>query len=618
MKNLVGTVLLSRFRVDTLLSAGAAGSLYRGLDLKRSLPLSIKVFETPVPYDPNALCFQQDEGTLQTLMHPNIAPFYGLFEDQGVSFLVEKYIEGQVLAQIIQGRNGQPFPTQEALIFLKTLATTLEYAHGFGLVHCTVNPFNILVGQDGTIYLTNFGFSRHADRSMSSSGILGLPAYNAPEQFRSANVSPATDVYALGMLFFELITGVHPFLRIPTCNAVADRVTIDRLRDAHLNQPPPDPCQLNSNLPDGIGETISIALAKDPKQRYQSVQEMLEIICAIFGVPVQKVPDRLRPSAGGDPLATQVMQKGAPRVDAPGGVPGVGTGTLYVPPAPGSGTQYVPPVPGGAPAYPPSAPGGGTQYVPPAPGAAPGYYQSAGGAYPSAGQGPMGTQVVPGTPGFPGQPRQGTMPVSAAPPPAAPPLDLAGAYPAEKPKRPAWIWIAIGAAAVFVVLCGIGLGAGLPIIKDLFGTQTPTPTATFTATAIPPTETAVPATALPSPTPTEAIQVPPTLPPPPPPPPPTEFTIPTVVPLPTQPPFLPSATVRYGFKVTVHNNKNYPIYPFRDNRSMGGPIPPYKYIYYLSIPPGPHNFTFCLDPNMSNCPFTRQLNVDKDLDINIP
>ncbi len=143
MKDLVGTVFLSRFRVDTLLSAGASGSLYRGWDLKRNLPLSIKVFETPVPYDPNALCFQQDDGTLQTLMHPNIAPFYGLFEDQGLSFLVEKYIDGQVLAQQMQQRNGQPFATQDALIYLKSLATTLEYAHGFGLVHCTVNPFNI-------------------------------------------------------------------------------------------------------------------------------------------------------------------------------------------------------------------------------------------------------------------------------------------------------------------------------------------------------------------------------------------------------------------------------------------------------------------------------------------
>ena len=69
MKNLEGTVFLSRFRVDTLLSSGAAGALYRGSDLKRNLPLSMKFYETPVPYDPNALCFQQDDGTLQTLMH---------------------------------------------------------------------------------------------------------------------------------------------------------------------------------------------------------------------------------------------------------------------------------------------------------------------------------------------------------------------------------------------------------------------------------------------------------------------------------------------------------------------------------------------------------------------
>ena len=580
MKNLVGTVFLSRFRVDTLLSAGASGSLYRGWDLKRNLPLSIKVYDTPIPYDPNALCFQQDDGTLQTLMHPNIAPFYGLFEDQGFSFLVEKYIEGQVLAQILSQRNRQPLPTQEILIYLKILATALEYAHGFGLIHCSVNPFNILSGQDGTILLTNFGFARHADRTMSSSGILGLPAYNAPEQLRSANVSPATDVYALGMLLFELTTGVHPFLRIPTSQATADTATIDRLRDGHLNQPPPDPCQLNSSLPDGIGQTISVALAKDPKQRYQSAQEMLEIICATFGVPVQQVPDRLKPAAGSPQTPTQVVPAGTLRVDTPGG---------------------------------------GTQYVQPAPGVAAAYYQSNASAYPPPAQGPAGTQVVPGTQAVPASGWQGTLPVSASQLPAAPQYDVAGAYPVEKPKRPAWFWVAIGAIAIIVVLCGIGLGAGLPILKDMLGTQTPTPTATFTPTAIPPTETPVPTLPLPSPTLAEPVQASPTPPPPPPPPPPpTQITIPTVVPLPTQPPITPTVSGQYGFKVTIHNNKANPLYPFRDGTPMGNPIPPYKYIYYLNIPPGPHVFTFCLDPGKSNCPVTKQVVVDKDLDINVP
>ena len=445
MKDLVGTIFLSRFRVDTLLSAGASGSLYKGWDMKRNLPLSIKIFETPVPYDPNALCFQQDDGTLQTLMHPNIAPFYGLFEDQGLSFLVEKYIEGQVLAQQLQQRNGQPFPTQEALIYLKTLATTLEYAHGFGLVHCTVNPFNILTGRDGTVILTNFGFSRHADRSMSSSGILGLPAYNAPEQLRSANVSPATDVYALGMLFFELIVGVHPFLRIPTSNAVADRVTIDRLREAHLNQAPPDPCQLNSTLPDGISQTISIALAKDPKQRYQSVQEMLEIICAVFGVPVQQVPERLRPSgrAPQPPLRTcpwarcESMPRAAP--------------LLALLEAAAARYMCLPPRP--APAAAARAPNtcllrraAATSTLLPRRVRAPNISRLRRAAAPApntssqhlAQRRPITNhppaltrqpvkarwerRSVSGSPGVPGQAWQGTMPVSAAPPPAVPPL----------------------------------------------------------------------------------------------------------------------------------------------------------------------------------------------------
>ncbi len=358
-------------------------------------------------------------------------------------------------------------------------------------------------------------------------------------------------------------------------------------------------------MPDGIGESISIALAKDPKQRYQSVQEMLEIICAIFGVPVQQVPERLKPAAGGTQTGNETMVSGTRHADFPGRSgcrrhpvcrfnPGQRRHTIC---APCTGRQP------------------GTQYIPPAPGGAPGGST----AHNTSSRQPAWDRRI--TNRLPGRTR---LPVrvlwerSMCPAPPASAMPPAGdVYPAEKARRPTWFWIAIGALAVIVILCGIGLGAGLPVLRDLLGTPTATPTVTFTATALPPTETVVPTEPLPSATLEQVIQATDTPPPPPPPPQPTQFAIPTVVPLATQPLVQPSATA-YGYKVTIHNNKNYPIFPFRDNRTMGGPIPPYKYIYYLNIPPGPHTFTFCLDPQMSNCPFTKHVNVDKDLDINIP
>jgi len=639
MNNFAGTIFLGRFRADTLLSAGASGSLYRGWDMKRNMPLAIKIYDAPVPNDPNALCFQQDEGTLQTLIHPSIAPFYGLFEDQGVSFLIEKYIDGQVLAQIQAQRNRQPFASDDALIILKSLAAALEYAHGFGLVHSSVNPFNILIGRDGAILLTNFGFARHADRTMSPAGLPGLPAYIAPEQLRGAPVSPATDVYALGMLFFELTTGVHPFLRIPTSQATADSTTLDRLRAAHLNQTPPDPRQFNPALPAGFSETLAVALAKESKQRYQSAQEMLEIICAVSGAVVQQIPDRIRIAGlvrGAPQPPTEILPgaahpAGAP---APGGgqyppaTPGVGTqilppspanvaypparpgvsGTQVVPPAPGganyppagagpSGTQFIPPTPGGA-QYPSAASGpSGTQYIPPTPGA--GYYQPPANAYSPAGQGPRGTQMAPAAPAWGGVP-----PVAPSAPSAA--------YPVVKSRRLAWFWIAIGAVAVLAIVCGIAVGAGWPILQDLFGTQTPTASATltFTPTSPPPTNTF----ALPASLPTATLIEPTSTEPPPPP---TAIIIPTVAPLPTLAEATPTRVGQYGFKVTIHNGKSVPLYPFRDGQMLGNPIPPMKYIWYLNQPAGPHIYSFCVNPNMTNCAADQQVMVDKDLDIYI-
>ncbi len=281
---------------------------------------------------------------------------------------------------------------------------------------------------------------------MSSSGILGLPAYNAPEQLRSAHVSPATDVYALGMLFFELTTGVHPFLRIPTSQATADTPPSTGCALAHLNQPPPDPCQFNSSLPDGIGETISIALAKDPKQRYQigpgdAGDHLRHLRCAGPAGARSAEAGCRRPA--NRPLRS--CQPARMRVDAPGAARHTNT-----PPAccrcsqrPRSTNQM-----------------------------------------PAHTHLPLKAQQV--RKSYPVRRRTRRRPARytaclslrsfllAA-------VDVASAYLAEKPKRPAWFWIVIGAVAIIVVLCGIGLGAGLPILKDMLGTQTPTLTATFTA-----------------------------------------------------------------------------------------------------------------------------------------
>jgi serine/threonine-protein kinase len=501
------------------------------------------------------LCFQQKNLTLQTVQHPNVIPFYGLYEDQGKSFLIEKLIEGPVLAQILRQRGGRPMPPEEALIYLKGLATALEYMHGFGLVHSTIDPINVQVARDGTVMLGNFGFARFIDKPMTKTGISGLPLCMAPEQLRGERVYPNTDIYALGILFYEFVAGSHPFLGTSSSAATFDQASADRLRDAHLGQQPPDLNQLNPSLPSGLTQTVLTALSKDPKLRYQSAQEMLEMCSAVLGSSPTQVPNRIGGRDAQPP--TQVVAPGVP------------------PPATSTASNMP---------YAAVAATAAAQY-----GEVPGR---------------TGTQVIP-------EPARQAVQPGYAPPPSPPPQSYYLPE-QEKPRRPAWLIPVIALLLFGFLLCGAaGVWAGLPILQELFGSPTSTPTLTATLTETPtatipaPTDLPLPPTLPPAPT--EPVVIPPTQPPPP----------PTLAP--TEPPPPSPTPQKTAFKVTIRNNESYPIYAFRDGTLMGSdPIPPGKYIWYLNIPAGLHNFRFCLDMSQGQCPYEKQVMVDQDITINVP
>ena len=533
MEPISGKIFLSRFRVDEVIQHGEFYSRYRGLDLKRNLSLSIRVFEDPLKRDPSVLCFQQDNLTLQSAVHPGIIPFYGVYDDQGISFMIERFIEGPSLAQILRQRAGKPMLPEDALIYLKALAAALEVVHSYGFVHSTVSPAQIQATRDGSVMLANYGFARQIDKPMTRTGVFDLPLCQAPEQLRGERVYPSTDIYALGILTFEFLTGVHPFLRIPSGSQEYNSAAAQALGDAHINQAPPDAASFNPNLPSGLSGAIQTALAKDPKQRYQNTQEMLEIACAVLGTSPGNVPDRIggRKSVPG----TQVLNQAAPAA------------AVVIPP-----TAAMP--------YPQNAP------LP-------------------------GTQVVPGSGGWPQQ--------TMVPPPTSSMAE-------PKRRRPAWLIPVLAIVAVAAVICIAAGGWAYSAFMDAYlATSTPTLTATFTSTL-----TATPVT----PAPTQPL--PPTEPPPLPPPP-TFTNVPPIVP--TMPPPDTPTSARTAYKVTIRNNLSDPIYAFRNSTLMGtAPIPPGKYIWYLNIPVGEHAFKFCLDMAASDCVAEKYATVDQDITISVP
>ncbi len=288
---LTGKVLLGRFRVERFIAAGGMGVVYQVFDLKRRVPLAMKVLHAELAEDPSIFKrFKREANALKKLAHPNIVPFYGLYQTMDFAFLLEGYVDGPTLKEVLK-RKGR-LSAEEALTVLKGVSAALSYAHAHGVVHCDVKPGNVMLDSGGRVYLTDFGIARHAESTTTTVGFAGTPAYMAPEQIRGETVTPATDVYSLGVMAYELLVGRRPFTGVEAGTAGAS-TRAERLRRAHLKLEPPDPRQFNPKLPAAVANVLLRSLAKTPESRYANAWQFYEALCAALNVSPQAVGDRL-------------------------------------------------------------------------------------------------------------------------------------------------------------------------------------------------------------------------------------------------------------------------------------------------------------------------------------
>lgn len=272
--NIIGKVLLEQFRVDAFVASGGMGVVYRVWDLKRNVPLAMKVLHIELADDPSVFKrFKREANALKKLAHPNIVPFYGLYQTMDFAFLLERFIDGPSLQDILRQQKGKPLDKVSALTYLKALCAALGYAHANGVVHCDVKPGNIMFDQGGNIYVTDFGVARHAESTTTTLGAAGTPAYMAPEQILGRSVTAATDIYSLGVILFEMLTGQRPFRGTESGTDQSGQTASERIRYGHLHLPPPDPRSINPAIPEAMVMIILKALAKDPAGRYRSTQE---------------------------------------------------------------------------------------------------------------------------------------------------------------------------------------------------------------------------------------------------------------------------------------------------------------------------------------------------------
>jgi serine/threonine protein kinase len=295
MSNILGRTLLNQYRVDAFIASGGMGAVYRVWDLKRNVPLAMKVLHTDLADDPHMFKrFKREANALKKLSHPNIVPFYGLFQTMDMAFLLERYIDGPSLKDILRGQTGKPLSTPDVLVYLKALSSALGYAHANGVVHCDVKPGNVLIDQGGNVYLTDFGIARHAESTTTTMAGAGTAAYMAPEQIRGEAVTPATDVYTLGVMLFEMLTGQRPFRGSEAGTEKGGDTANERIRYAHLHIQPPDPRGLKPSISKALAQAILKALDKKPARRYPSAQDFLEAIFGAAGATFTQVTERIK------------------------------------------------------------------------------------------------------------------------------------------------------------------------------------------------------------------------------------------------------------------------------------------------------------------------------------
>ncbi|ATO12884.1 serine/threonine protein kinase [Micromonospora sp. WMMA2032] len=285
-------VLSGRYRLEDRVATGGMGDVWRATDLVLGRPVAVKVLLPALVSDPDFIArFRSEARIMASLRHPGVVQVFDCGEDElpdgsRADYLVMEFVAGEPLSRRIEAA-GQ-LEVAETMSIVAQVAQALHGAHGRGIVHRDVKPSNLLVQEDGTVVLVDFGVARSTNVTSitSTNAVPGTALYMAPEQAAGRPVSGATDVYALGAVAYCCLTGSPPF--------TGDNPLQVAVR--HLDDAPPE---LPAEIPAAVRELVARALAKDPADRYPSAAAMADAArAARTESPAATVPVALRGAAG--------------------------------------------------------------------------------------------------------------------------------------------------------------------------------------------------------------------------------------------------------------------------------------------------------------------------------
>ena len=262
---MIGDVLADRYELEELVGSGGMSSVYKAHDRLLERNVALKVLHPHYVADAEYVeRFRREARAVAQLSHPNIVTVIDRGEADGHQFIVFEFVDGENLKELIQ-RSG-PLPVRRAVELAVAIADALAFAHQHELVHRDVKPQNVLLNGDGEPKVTDFGIARSLDveHGVTQTGtVMGTSNYLSPEQASGKQVGPATDVYSLGIVLYELLTGEVPF---PGDNFVAVAMK-------HINEPAPDLLARRPDVPMRLAVAVDRALAKDPAQRFRSMEQ---------------------------------------------------------------------------------------------------------------------------------------------------------------------------------------------------------------------------------------------------------------------------------------------------------------------------------------------------------
>ncbi len=285
--------------------------VFKAQDLSLGRNVAIKILRKDLTHDHEFLTrFQQEARSAANLMHPNIVTVHDFGADGMRYYIVMEYIDGSELKTLI--RQKAPYQLNEAIDHMIQICSGVGYAHRAGIVHCDIKPQNVLITSEGRMKVTDFGIARALSTIKPGEKhdvVWGSPQYFSPEQAAGEAPTPASDVYSLGVVFFELLTGRLPFqAQNPQDLAVM-----------HLRDAPPSVRSINPNVPEAVERIVSKLLSKENGQRYRSADQLGHILRAYrkHGNEATNVYPAARPPAKAPSGATTARQRQPVKTQAP-------------------------------------------------------------------------------------------------------------------------------------------------------------------------------------------------------------------------------------------------------------------------------------------------------------